>query len=257
MPRHPVLIPLSRDHHRDLVHARRLQAADQETPSERIAAARAFAAFFSTHMVSHFRREEETVFPLLVETDGEDRALLVQALLDHQRLHALAARLADELDADAVSSELLNETGSLLESHVRLEERRLFPLVEQLAGERLDQVARAPEHESPVVDLDAAEGEEPLWGAASDDLNVTVLSWYPRSATPEHVNDERDVLVVCLAGSGTVLLDGDPHRFAEGQMLIIEKGHPRRIEAGPYGLRYLSVHLRRPGLQIASLVATD
>jgi hypothetical protein len=33
-------------------------------------------------VVTHFRREEETVFPLLVEADGENRALLVQALLD-------------------------------------------------------------------------------------------------------------------------------------------------------------------------------
>jgi quercetin dioxygenase-like cupin family protein len=92
---------------------------------------------------------------------------------------------------------------------------------------------------------------------ASDDLNVTMLSWYPGSATPEHMNEERDVLVVCLAGSGTILLEGDPHTFAEGQVLIIEKGCSRQIEAGPHGLRYLSVHVRRPGLQIASLVATD
>lgn len=257
MPRRSALIPLSRDHHRDLVHARRLQAAARNTPPERVAAARAFVAFFSTHMVSHFRREEETVFPLLVEADGEDRALLVQALLDHQRLHALGARLADELDADAVSSELMNETGSLLESHVRLEERRLFPLIEQLAGERLDQVDPPLERDSPVVEPDAAEGEGPLWGAASDDLNVTMLSWYPGSATPEHMNEERDVLVVCLAGSGTILLDGVPHTIAEGQILIIEKGCPRQIEVGPRGLRYLSVHLRRPGLQIASFVAAE
>ena len=257
MPRHALLIPLSRDHHRDLVHARRLHAAAQEAPSERVAAARAFVAFFSTHMVSHFRREEETVFPLLVEADGEDRALLVQALLDHQRLHALAARLADELDVDAVSSELLNETGSMLESHVRLEERRLFPLVEQLAGARLTKLAPTPDQDSRGVDLDAAEGEGPLWGATSDDLNVTMLSWYPGSATPEHMNEERDVLVVCLAGSGTILLDGAPQTIAEGQALIIEKGCPRQIEAGPCGLRYLSVHLRRPGLQIASFVAAE
>ena len=257
MPRHPVLIPLSRDHHRDLVHAQRLQAAARETPSERVAAARAFVAFFGAHMVPHFRHEEETVFPLLVEAEGDGRALLVQALLDHQRLHALAARLVAELAAGAVSSTLFSETGALLESHVRLEERQLFPLVEQLAGERLDQVDPPLEQDSPVVERHAAEGEGPLWGTASDDLNVTMLSWYPGSATPEHVNDERDVLVVCLAGSGTVLLDGAPHTLAEGQVLIIEKGCPRQIEAGPRGLRYLSVHLRRPGLQIASFVAAD
>jgi quercetin dioxygenase-like cupin family protein/hemerythrin superfamily protein len=233
-----------------------MRGAAQEAPSERAAAARAFVAFFGAHVVTHFRREEEAVFPLLVEADGEHRALLVQALLDHQRLHALADRLADELNADAVSSQLLSETGSLLESHVRLEERRLFPLVEQLAGERLDEVA--PAHaDSPVVDLTAGEDEGPLWGTASDDLNVTLLAWHPGSATPEHVNDERDVLVVCLAGSGTVQLCDTLHALAEGQMLIIEKGCPRRIEAGPRGLRYLSIHLRRPGMQIASRAAPE
>jgi quercetin dioxygenase-like cupin family protein len=206
-------------------------------------------------MVGHFRREEETVFPLLDEADGEDRALLVHALLDHQRLHALAARLADERAAGAVSPKLQSETGALLESHVRLEERQLFPLVEQLAGERLDQLAPASEQDSPVVDFDAAEGEGPLWGTAGDDLNVTMLSWYPGSVTPEHVNDERDVLVICLAGSGTVDLDDACYPVAEGQLLILPKGRPRRIEAGPHGLRYLSVHLRRPGLRIGSFVA--
>jgi mannose-6-phosphate isomerase-like protein (cupin superfamily) len=229
-----------------------MQGAAEEAPSERVAAARAFVAFFGAHVVNHFRREEETVFPLLVEADGESRTVLVQALLDHQRMHALTDRLAGELNADAVSSQLLSEIGSLLESHVRLEERRLFPLVEQLAGERLADVAPGPEQESLVVDLGAADGEGPLWGTATGDLNVTILGWYPGSVISEHVNDERDVLIVCLAGSGTIQLGDASHAFAEGQMLIIERGCPRRIEAGPRGLRYLSVHLRRSGLQIAS-----
>jgi quercetin dioxygenase-like cupin family protein len=257
MRRHALLVPLSRDHHRDLVHARRLQAAAQATPSERVAVARAFVAFFGAHMVPHFRHEEETVFPLLVEAEGDGRAVLVHALLDHQRLHALTARLADELADGAVSPMIFSETGALLESHVRFEERRLFPLVEQLAGERFDQLALAPDQESPVVDGDAGEAEGPLWGTASDDLNVTILSWYPGSATPEHVKDERDVLIVCLAGSGTVQLGEARYPFAEGQLRIISKGCPRRIEAGPRGLRYLSVHLRRPGLQIASFVEAE
>jgi len=140
-----------------------MRRAADDSPSERLAAARAFVAFFGTHMVGHFRREEESVFPLIVEAAGEDRELLVQALLDHQRLHAFADRLADGLNAEAVSSQLLSEAGSLLESHVRFEERRLFPLVEQLAGDRLDHLTPAPEQESPVVDLGAAEGEGPLW----------------------------------------------------------------------------------------------
>jgi hemerythrin-like domain-containing protein len=109
-------------------------------PSDRVAAARSFVAFFDLHMVDHFRREEESVFPLIVDADGKSRQLLVRALLDHQRLRAFAKRLADELGAGPVGAQLLSETASLVESHVRLEERRLFPLVEQLAGERLGRV---------------------------------------------------------------------------------------------------------------------
>jgi hypothetical protein len=72
------------------------------------------------------------------------------------------------------------------------------------------------------------------------------------------VNYECDVLIVCLAGSGTVQLVGNArYPFAAGQMLIIEKSVSRRIEAGRHGLRYLSVHLSRPGLQITSLVSAD
>lgn len=126
--------------------------------SDRLAAARTFVAFFDVHMVDHFRREEETVFPLIAEADGENRKLLVQALLDHQRLRAFANRLADELGTGVVGAQLLGETASLVESHVRLEERRLFPLVEQLAGDRLDRVNRVPKPGSSVG-LGASEGE--------------------------------------------------------------------------------------------------
>jgi hypothetical protein len=84
--RHTVLIPLSRDHHRDLVHAQRMRRAAKDAPSERLAAARAFVAFYGAHMVNHFRREEETVFPLIVEAAGENRELLVQAFADRSQM---------------------------------------------------------------------------------------------------------------------------------------------------------------------------
>lgn len=109
--------------------------------------------------------------------------------------------------------------------------------------------------EPSVVDLgpDALAGEGPLWGTATEDLNATLLAWGPGSGTPEHVNAERDVLVVVLEGEGTVTLDGDDHSVRRGEAVVIVKGRARRITAGPQGLRYLTVHLRRPGLQIAPL----
>jgi hypothetical protein len=59
MKRHPALIPLSHDHHRALVEARRLRAADAP---ESAAAATAFLRFFADETIPHFRQEEELLF---------------------------------------------------------------------------------------------------------------------------------------------------------------------------------------------------
>jgi quercetin dioxygenase-like cupin family protein len=102
-----------------------------------------------------------------------------------------------------------------------------------------------------VVDLLAGEGEGPLWGTASDDLNATLLAWPAGAGTPEHVNDERDVLLVAVAGSGTLTIDGEGLPIAAGGAAMIAKGRSRRVEAGPDGIRYVTVHRRRGGLAIA------
>ena len=44
---------------------------------------------------------------------------------------------------------------------------------------------------------------DPLWSLASADLNATLLAWGAGEATPEHVNDERDVLLVVLEPNST------------------------------------------------------
>ena len=100
------------------------------------------------------------------------------------------------------------------------------------------------------VDLAQLDGEGPLWGLASDDLNATLLAWSPGHAIPEHVNEERDVLLVVLGGGGTAHVDGTPHAVGAGQALLIEKGAARSIVAGPDGIRYLSIHRRRGPLQV-------
>ena len=102
----------------------------------------------------------------------------------------------------------------------------------------------------PVVDLSDRSGVGPLWATATTDLNATLLAWEAGHSTPEHVNDERDVLIVVLAGSGLVILDGRERAVASAHVIVIEKGRSRRVVAGPEGIRYLSVHLRRPGLRI-------
>jgi quercetin dioxygenase-like cupin family protein len=241
--RHRALIPLSHEHHDALVAARRLRrGADAQDPA---AAATAFLAFFADAAVPHFREEEERLFPLVAHSE-EACELIVQALLEHQRLHAAAAELRELVlrgSADPALGGRMRELATLLDGHVRLEERRLFPLIETLLPEEtLTALA------SPV----AHEGSSgPVWGAESEELNATLLYWRAGEGPPEHVNVERDVLVVVVAGSVIVSTDEDEHELAAGEATIIAKGRRRKISAGPEGVRYLSVHRRRPPLQIA------
>jgi len=132
MKRHRALVPLSHDHHHALVEARRLaRAAAEPEPS---AAASAFLRFFADESVRHFREEEEQLFPLVVDFD-EAREPLVRALLEHQRLHALARELEGCLGNDEAAAIVMGRLAALLEGHVRHEERVLFPLIERLVGD--------------------------------------------------------------------------------------------------------------------------
>ena len=102
----------------------------------------------------------------------------------------------------------------------------------------------------PVADLLGPVGRGPLWGLESTDLNATLLAWPPGEGPAEHVNEQCDVLVVVLAGGGTLALDDDEHQLQGGSCALVEKGRRRRITAGADGIRYLTVHLRRGGLQL-------
>jgi quercetin dioxygenase-like cupin family protein len=88
----------------------------------------------------------------------------------------------------------------------------------------------------------------PIWGAASADLNATVLEWPPGAGPPEHVNEERDVLFVVLAGSLALTVDGDLRHLDAGEATIVDKGARRAAVAGPEGVRYLTAHKRRGAL---------
>jgi quercetin dioxygenase-like cupin family protein len=104
-----------------------------------------------------------------------------------------------------------------------------------------------------VVDLLTLEGHGPAWGAASDELNATLLVWRNGEGQPTHVNDERDVALVALAGGGTLVVDGAEHSLTAGTLAIVPRGATRSLVAGPDGLRCLSLHRRRGGLGITRL----
>ena len=92
----------------------------------------------------------------------------------------------------------------------------------------------------------------PLRGLESEELNATLLEWGPGEGPAEMVNSERDVLLFVHEGSLTLTLDGVERELTPGDVVIVEKGMRRRFVAGPGGVRYLTAHRRRGGLQIAS-----
>ena len=90
----------------------------------------------------------------------------------------------------------------------------------------------------------------PVWGAASTDLNATLLEWEAGEGPAEHVNEERDVLYVVLDGSATLTVDGEPRELAAGEATIVDRGARRALRAGAGGVRYLTAHTRRGGLEL-------
>jgi iron-sulfur cluster repair protein YtfE (RIC family) len=129
--RHPALVPLSQEHHHELVQARRLRRAADAGPERRLAVASAYVEAFFTETVEHFRREEEILFPLYVRHAGST-PMLERILREHMELHGLVRALRAEAAAGAIPPEALRRLGDLLREHVRVEERELFAEIERL-----------------------------------------------------------------------------------------------------------------------------
>ena len=144
MKRTPELRTLSEDHHHGLVQARRLQrAAEAGEADSAEAVARGFLDFWQKDTAHHFRKEEEVLLPVMARYGGDlSRKALVEMLEDHARIRGLVMRLSDEAMGGNVRPETLHEIGERLEAHIRLEERAVFPLVEEsLSEEALKELA--------------------------------------------------------------------------------------------------------------------
>jgi hemerythrin-like domain-containing protein len=159
--RNPALVPLSHDHHHALAQARRLRLTVTGDANERLEQAGAFVDFFRSETINHFREEEEIVFPLAAK-DLRAKPLLERILLEHLQIHALVARLAGEVAARQVSHDTAGEVAETLERHIRLEEKELFPLLEEIVPpDRLRNVALAPRKRVPAEADDSGDSFGP------------------------------------------------------------------------------------------------
>jgi hypothetical protein len=144
MRRSAALASLSRDHHEALVLAQKLRRA---TPATVTTSRESFLAYWQAHGQNHFRLEEEILFPAYAAHGDPHHALIARALCDHVaiRHHAQALGGANEPTLDA-----LHELGHQLAAHVRLEERQVFPLIEQaIPSDALAVLARALSPSTP------------------------------------------------------------------------------------------------------------
>jgi iron-sulfur cluster repair protein YtfE (RIC family) len=124
MKRSEALRVLSHQHHQGLFAALQLKRARQATAAE---ARTVFLDFFEREGARHFRAEEEVLLPVFARYGGSDQPEIVRVLTEHVDLRRRALDL--EASADPAPT-TLRELGELLESHIRFEERVLFPMIE-------------------------------------------------------------------------------------------------------------------------------
>lgn len=145
MKRSEALTALSRDHHKALAVALRLRRATPETIAAALAS---FSDYFEVHGDRHFQAEEAELLPVLAGLPG-GAEFGDRICAEHEQLRRLADQaLAPATTPDAALSPA-RQLGEQLTTHVRFEEREVFPFVEaelsdaELAalGERLDAAA--------------------------------------------------------------------------------------------------------------------
>ncbi|MFG2559321.1 cupin domain-containing protein [Streptomyces sp. NPDC048496] len=91
-----------------------------------------------------------------------------------------------------------------------------------------------------------------LWQLAEQgrELDANLVRLPPDAEVGEHQEDVLDVLLVVIAGSGRVVAGGDVLNLAPTTVVWLPRTSRRALAAGPDGLAYLTVHRRRPGLNI-------
>jgi hypothetical protein len=122
MKRDEALRPLSREH-LNALHAAKVLREGNDLG----AVTEVFFDFWESEGKRHFRIEEEVLLPHWAKCAEVDRPGVTRMLEEHLAIRREALRLG----AGEASLEEAQELGRILHDHVRFEERRLFPIVEE------------------------------------------------------------------------------------------------------------------------------
>ncbi len=120
--RHKALQPWSREHHQGLLLSWKIKKGfTLNVDPQRI---KDYCDWFwEIHLIPHFETEEKYIFPIL----GEDSHLVEQALDEHRQLRTMF----EQKEADTIT---LSQIETLLNDHIRFEERVLFNAIQEVAS---------------------------------------------------------------------------------------------------------------------------
>jgi iron-sulfur cluster repair protein YtfE (RIC family) len=152
MPRHSTFVPLSHDHHHALVLALRLRKGGPTThkdewPTDFLEHAKAALHFFEIELEPHFKKEEAAIFgglPERLQNNPTLITLIAKLQEQHTKIRSLFGSVRKSIGTQAMDClrEELSLLGTLLDEHIRLEERQLFPILQaELTADELSQIA--------------------------------------------------------------------------------------------------------------------
>lgn len=141
LKRHPSLQDLSRDHQVVLLHARAMRWSVEGHPRGQPAAvvAQEFLDFWEGEGTLHLQEEEQVLLPAygrrMRHESLEDERAVQKMLEDHAWLHEAAAELQLCVELGEDCTQQLAALARRLHDHVRLEERVIFPRVQERLGQ--------------------------------------------------------------------------------------------------------------------------
>lgn len=135
MRRVSALIPLSHDHHQGLILAQMMcknAPVYTSLPNDVEGKIKHALRAYSEELVPHFENEEKILFPAVKGISEKLDKLMEVILTEHKLLHEIFRKLDTNRSPD-----VLDQAGEVLEQHIRLEERELFQLIQEVVPEEI------------------------------------------------------------------------------------------------------------------------
>jgi len=131
------IVPLSREHHYALLICLSINRGLLQRPDDKdwiIRKADNVVKFYQCELVTHFKAEEEILFPVIKQLHFNTFALN-QYIDEHRGLENIILQLKS---IDKLTQENLKEFARILEGHIRKEERELFPFYQEHVDPEMD-----------------------------------------------------------------------------------------------------------------------